>query len=134
MSSQLWKDLKLADVLRMRMNCCCCLVTQSCQTVCDPMDLACLAPLTMGFSRKEYWSGVPFPPPGDLPNPGIEPVSSALAGGFFIAEPPCVYTIPKLALCRGLVWSSVLVAPILVILPSLVRVMRVRSVKDPVVW
>ena len=77
---------------------------------------------------------VPFPPPGDLPNPGIEPVSSALAGGFFIAEPPCVYTIPKLALCRGLVWSSVLVAPILVILPSLVRVMRVRSVKDSVVW
>ena len=44
------------------------------------------APVTMGFSRPEYWSGVPFPTPGALPNPGIEPVSlmsPALAGGFF---------------------------------------------------
>ena len=36
----------------------------------------------MGLSRKEYWSGLPFPTPGDLPNPGIEPASPALAGGF----------------------------------------------------
>ena len=44
------------------------------------------APLSMGFSRQEYWSGLPFPPPGDLPDPGIEPrslMSPALAGGFF---------------------------------------------------
>ena len=41
------------------------------------------APLSMGFSRQEYWSGLPFPPPGDFPDPGIEPVSPALAGGFF---------------------------------------------------
>ena len=44
----------------------------------------------MGFSRQEYWSGLPCPPPGDLPNPGIEPVSlvcPALAGGFFTTEP-----------------------------------------------
>ena len=44
------------------------------------------APLSMGFSRQEYWSGLPCPPPGDLPNPGIEPVSlnvSCIAGGFF---------------------------------------------------
>ena len=44
------------------------------------------APLYMGFSRQEYWSGLPFPPPEDLPDPGIEPrslMSSALAGGFF---------------------------------------------------
>ena len=48
------------------------------------------APSYMGFSRQEYWSGLPFPPPGDLPDPGIEhksPVSPALAGGFFITEP-----------------------------------------------
>ena len=47
--------------------------------------VACEAPLSMGFSRQEYWSGLPFPPPEDLLNPGIEPVSlisSALAGGF----------------------------------------------------
>ena len=118
----------------MRMNCCCCLVTQSCQTLCDPKVLTHLALLSMGFSRKECWSGMPFPPPGDIPNPGIEPVSSALAGGVFTAKPPCIYTIPKLALCRGLVWSSVLLSLILVILPPLMRVMRVRSVKDPVVW
>ena len=43
-------------------------------------------PLSMGFSRQEYWRGLPRPPPGDLPNPGFEPVSlksPALAGGFF---------------------------------------------------
>ena len=40
-------------------------------------------PLSMGLSEKEYWSGLLFPPPGDLPDPGIEPESPALAGGFF---------------------------------------------------
>ena len=39
--------------------------------------VACKAPLSMAFSRQEYWSGFPFPPPGDLPNPGIEPTSPA---------------------------------------------------------
>ena len=46
--------------------------------------------LSMGFSRQEYWSELPFPPPGDLPNPGIELASlrsPALAGGFFTTEP-----------------------------------------------
>ena len=42
----------------------------------------------MGFSRTEYWSGLPFPPPGDLPDPGIKLVSPALAGRFFTTEPP----------------------------------------------
>ena len=46
------------------------------------------APLSMGFSRQEYWSGLPFPPPGDLPDPGIEPASPALAGGFFTTKSP----------------------------------------------
>ena len=46
------------------------------------------AALSMGFSRQEYWSRLPFPSPEDLPNPGIEPLSSALAGGFFTTEPP----------------------------------------------
>ena len=40
----------------------------------------------MGFSRQEYWSGLPFPTPEDLPDPGIEPASPALAGGFFTTE------------------------------------------------
>ena len=44
------------------------------------------APLSMGFFRQEYWSGLPCPPPGDLPDPRIEPVFPALAGGFFTTE------------------------------------------------
>ena len=55
------------------------------------------APLSMGFSRQEYWRGLPFPSPGDLPNPGIKPTSltaPALVGGFFttsaIWEAPCI--------------------------------------------
>ena len=43
-----------------------------------PWAVACQAPLSMGFSRREYWNGLPFPPPGDLPNPGIKPASKAL--------------------------------------------------------
>ena len=45
---------------------------------CDPMDCSCQAPLSMGFSRQECWSGLPFPSPGNLPNPGIESGSPAL--------------------------------------------------------
>ena len=45
------------------------------------------APLSMGFSRQEYWSGLPFPSLGDLPNPGIEPVSPALQGDSLLLEP-----------------------------------------------
>ena len=50
------------------------------------MDVALQAPLTMGFPRQEYWNGLPFPSLGDLPNPGTEPESPALAGGFFTTE------------------------------------------------
>ena len=54
------------------------LVSKSCPTLAIPWTVACQAPLSIGFSRQEYWSGVPFPSPGDLPNPGIEPRSPAL--------------------------------------------------------
>ena len=51
---------------------------QSCPTLCDPMDyIAHKAPLSMGFSRQEYWSGLPCPPLENLPDPGIEPASLA---------------------------------------------------------
>ena len=59
---------------------------QSCPTLCDAMDLAHQAPLSMGFSWQEYWSGLPFPPPGAIPDPEMEStclMSPALAGGFF---------------------------------------------------
>ena len=54
-------------------------VAQLCLTLCDPMDSSLhQAPPFMGFSRQEYWSGLPFPSPGNLPNPGIEPRSLTL--------------------------------------------------------
>ena len=53
-----------------------------------PCNVAYQAPLSMGFSRPEYWSGLPFPSPGDLPNPGIEPGSPALQADTLPSEPP----------------------------------------------
>ena len=51
------------------------LVAKSYLTLATPWTVNCQAPLSMGFSRQEYWSGLPFPSPEDLPDPGIEPVS-----------------------------------------------------------
>ena len=59
-----------------------------------PWTLAHLAPLSMGFSSQDYWSGLPFPPPGDLAGPGIGPIPPALAGGFFTSCTTCVSDIP----------------------------------------
>ena len=56
-----------------------------------PWTATCQAPLSMELFRQEHWSGLPFPPPGGLPNPGTEltsPVSPALAGKFFTTESP----------------------------------------------
>ena len=53
-----------------------------------PRTVARQAPLSMGFPRQEHWSGLQFPSPGDLSNPGVETSSPALAGQFFTAEPP----------------------------------------------
>ena len=68
--------------------CVCVCVCAHCVCVCcaTPWIIVCWALLSMGFSRQEYWSGLPYPPPKDLPDPGIKPVSlasPALAGGFF---------------------------------------------------
>ena len=79
-----------------------CVDTQFYPTLCDLMDCVALqAPLSMGFYRQEYWRGLPIPSPGDLPNPGIEPVSPALTGGLFTTEPsgkPHVSLSPLLGL------------------------------------
>ena len=64
-------------------------VGQSCPTLCDPHGLQparLLCP--WGFSRQEYWRGLPFPSPGDLPNPGIEPRSPTLQADSLSSEPP----------------------------------------------
>ena len=70
---------------------CCCAPAQSCPLFATPWTVALQASLSMGFSRQEYWSGLPFPSPGDLPNPEIETVSIAsptLEGRFFTTVPP----------------------------------------------
>ena len=68
-----------------------CMHAQSCPALCDPWTIANQTPLSMEFSRQEYWSGLPFSTPGYLPNLGIEPmypISPALAGRFFTTAPP----------------------------------------------
>ena len=62
------------------------LVTNLCTTLATPWTVACQGPLFMGFSRREYWNGLSFPSPGNLPDPGIEPKSSALQADFLPAE------------------------------------------------
>ena len=62
-------------------------VAQSCPTLCSPWTVAHQAPPSMGFSRQEYWSGLPFPSPGDLPDPGIEPRSPTLQADALTSAP-----------------------------------------------
>ena len=62
------------------------LVAKSCTTLATPWTVTCQAPLSMGFSRQEHWSGLPFPSPGDLPDPGIEHGSPALQADSVLTE------------------------------------------------
>ena len=85
------------------------LVAKSCLTLATTWAVAHQAPLSMGFSRQEYWSGLPCPPPGDLPNPGIEPWSPALQASSSLTElqgKPHMYQyfIPCLAELYSIVW------------------------------
>ena len=64
------------------------LAAESCLTLVTPGTAACQAPLSVGFPRQEYWSRLPFPFPGELPNPGIEPRSPALQADSLLSEPP----------------------------------------------
>ena len=69
-------------------------VAQLCPTLCDPMDGGYQAPPSMGFSRQEFWSGLPFPSPGDLPDSGIKPRSPALQADALPSEPPGNASLP----------------------------------------
>ena len=62
------------------------LVAKSCPTLATPWIAAHQAPLSMGFPRQEYWGGLPFPSPGDLPHPGIKPRSPALQADSLLTE------------------------------------------------
>ena len=69
---------------------CCvlCLVTQSCPTLCDPMNCSPPGSSSMGILQERNWSGLPCPPPGDLSNPGIKPRSPVLQADSLPSEPP----------------------------------------------
>ena len=64
------------------------LVAKSCLTLASPWTVAQKNPLSIGFRRQGFWSGLPFPSPEDPPDLGIKPMPSALVGGFFTTEPP----------------------------------------------
>ena len=90
-------SLKSGQILELTVS----LVAQSCPTLCDPWTVACQAPLYMEFFRQEYGCGLPFPTPGDLPNPGIELRSPTLKVDSSPSELPgkpihCNYVIGKL--------------------------------------
>ena len=98
--------------------CCCCLVSES-TLLWPPWTIAHQAPLSMVFPRQEYWSGLPFPSPGDFPDPGVEPVSAALASVFFTTQPlvkviqscmtlwdPMEYTVHGILQARILEWVA----------------------------
>ena len=70
-------------------------VAQLCPTLVTPRTVACQAPLSMEFFRQEYWSGLPFPLPGNLPDPGIEHILPALQAGSLPSEPPGKPTIKR---------------------------------------
>ena len=78
----------LSSGARLILASCCCLVAKSCPALATPRTGVHQAPLSMGFPRQEYWNGLPFPSPGDLPIPRVKPASPALAGRFFTTEPP----------------------------------------------
>ena len=63
------------------------LVAKLCPTLVTPWTVARQAPLSMGFPRQEYWSGLPFPSPGDLPDPATEPGSPALQANSLLRLP-----------------------------------------------
>ena len=103
-TGSMWSKKMKSCILLLDYSDCCCSVSKLYQTLfVIPWAVAYQAPLSMGFPKQKYWSGLPFSSPGDLPNPGIEPTFLALAGRFFTTEPP-----QKHLLQLGLVNSELL--------------------------
>ena len=83
-----WQGCILSPCLfNLYVECYCCSVTKLCPILCNPIDCSLPGSSVHGILQQEYWSGLPFPSPGDLPDTGIEPVSSTVAGRFFTTEP-----------------------------------------------
>ena len=90
-----WKEQRRGQIsfenspwTRLSSTCVCMLVAQLCLTLCNPMDCSSPGSLSMGFSRQEYWSGLPFLSPGDPPNPGVIPRSPTLQAYSSPSETP----------------------------------------------
>ena len=80
--------LWIKPIITVLSNYCVCLSLSLVQLLVTPWNASRQAPLSMGFSRQEYWSVLPFPSPGDLPDPGIEPQSPELQANSLLSEPP----------------------------------------------
>ena len=84
--------------------------TKSCLTLATPWTIAHQALLFMGFSKQEYWSGLPFPPPGDLPDPGIKHASPALQADSLSTEPSgeviCIYKLYYISIIYNIIINS----------------------------
>ena len=81
----------------------------------------------MGFPRQEYWSGLPFPSPGDLPDPGITPASPALAGSFFITEPPRKPICFNKCFKKAIIWCLFLKSNLILFILSGLKVIFLPS-------
>ena len=89
MRNKIWNSSRVAlDLLKWKCQ------LLSCVWLCHPTDCSCQAPPSMEFSRQEYWSGLPFPSPGDLPNPGMESGSPELWADSLTSEPPGKLKVP----------------------------------------
>ena len=104
---------------------------QSCLTFCDPWTVAHQTPLSVGFSRQEYWSGLPCLPPGDLPDPGVKFKSltcPAWAGEFFITQFSSAQSLSNLQLF-GTPWTAACQASLTITNSwSLLKLMSIESV------
>ena len=106
-------ELKSAFITKIPLHLCACTQSFSCvQLFATLWTVAYQAPLSKGFSQQDYWSGLPFPPPQDLPDPGIEPaslISPALAGRFFTIsatwEAPYLTIEPSFISLLNLLWQ-----------------------------
>ena len=76
-----------------------CLVAKSCLSLWDPWNVACQAPLSMRFPRQKYWSGLPFPSPGDLPAPGLKPEAPVLQAASLLLSRLGTEPFPSVVTC-----------------------------------
>ena len=101
----------------------CAQLVSSVQPYATPWTVAHQTPLSMELSRQEYWSGLPFPPPGDLPDPGTQSASPTLVGRFFTSEPPGK---PSITLATSYKWDRAVHALLWLVSSKWIKDLKVR--------